>query len=111
LLNIVGKLIETAMARRLQGLAETYRLLPGEQMGARKGRSVDTALELLTEQVYTVWESKKHVASLLSLDILGAFDTVHPTRLLDVLRRKGVPPWVVRWIRAFITDRTTTLCF
>jgi hypothetical protein len=54
LLNTIGKLIETAMARRLQELAETHRLLPGEQMGARKGRSVDTALELLIEQVYTV---------------------------------------------------------
>ena len=92
LLNIVGKLIETAMATRLRDLAEKHRLLPNEQMGARKGRSVDTALELLTEQVYTIWESKKHIASLLSLDISRAFDIVHPIRLLDMLWQKGVVP-------------------
>ena len=91
LLNTVGKVIEWIMAKRLQDAAEEHRLLPDTQMGARRGRSVDTALELLTEQIYTTWESKKHVATLLSLDISGAFDTVHPIRLLDILRKKGLP--------------------
>ena len=52
--------------------------------------------------------SVKFVASLLSLDISGAFDTVNPI-LLDTLRQKGFPGWVVRWIRAFMTDMETTL--
>ena len=111
LLNTVGKVIEWIMAKRLQDAAEEHRLLPDTQMGARRGRSVDTALELLTEQIHTTWESKKHVATLLSLDISGAFDTVHPIRLLDILRKKGLPAWVVRWIRSFVTNRTTTLSF
>jgi hypothetical protein len=66
-------------------------------------------LELVTEQVRTIWKSKNHVASLLSLNIVGAFDTVNPTRLLDILWKKGLPGWIVRWVRAFITGRTTTL--
>ena len=78
-------------------------------MGGRKGRSTETALELLTEQVRTVWASGNFVASLLSLDISGAFDTVNPIRLLDILRKKGIPSWVVRWIRSFLMDRTTRL--
>ncbi len=78
-------------------------------MGARPGRSTKTALELLTGQVKTIWGSGKFVASLLSLDISGAFDTVNPTRLLYILRRKGLPGWIVQWIRAFMTDRRTTL--
>jgi hypothetical protein len=63
----------------------------------------------LTAQIKTIWGSGKFVASLLSLDISGAFDTVNPIRLLDILREKGFPGWVVRWIRAFITDRKTIL--
>jgi len=78
-------------------------------MGARLSRSTEIALELLTAQIKTVWGSGKFVASLLLLDILGAFDTVNPTRLLDILRKKGLPGWIVRWIRAFMTDRRTTL--
>jgi hypothetical protein len=51
----------------------------------------------------------KNVATLLSLNILGAFNTVNTTRLLNTLRRKKLPGWIIRWIRAFITDRKTTL--
>ena len=97
------------MAKRLSQAAEEHRLLPDTQMGARPGRSTETALELLTAQVKTIWGSGQFVASLLLLDISGAFDTVNSTRLLDILRRKGLPRWVVYWIKAFMTDRKTTL--
>jgi hypothetical protein len=46
---------------------------------------------------------------LLSLDLMGAFDRVHPTRLLDILRKKGMPGWLVRWVQAFSSSRTTIL--
>jgi hypothetical protein len=49
------------------------------------------------------------VASVLSLDISGAFDTVNHVRLLDNLRKKQVPLWFVRTIRSFLTDRETTI--
>jgi retron-type reverse transcriptase len=78
-------------------------------MGARAGRSTETALELLTRQVHTIWSSKRHVATLLSIDISGAFDTVNPSRLLDILRKKRLPYWIVQWVQAFITTRKTTL--
>ena len=45
----------------------------------------------------------------LSLDIAGAFDTVNHTRLLDNLRKKGIPYWFVRTLKSFLTDRSTTL--
>jgi hypothetical protein len=78
-------------------------------MGGRRNRSTYSALELLTEQVYTVWNSGKNVASLLSLDISGAFDTVVPLRLLDVLRKKGIPGWILRWVKSFLSERQTTI--
>src|SRR5271167_4172872 len=86
LLSTIGKVMETVTAKRIQTLAEEHRLLPGAQMGARKGRSVETALELLVEQVHTIWGTGNNVATLLSMDVLGAYDTVNATRLLDVLR-------------------------
>jgi hypothetical protein len=97
------------MAKRLSQAAEEHKLLPDTQMGARLGRSTKIALELLIAQVKIVWGFGKFVASLLSLDILGAFDIVNSTRLLDILRKKGLPSWVVHWIKAFITNRRTTL--
>src|SRR5579862_5135934 len=97
------------MARRLSELAEQHKLLPDTQMGNRKNRSTKAALELLIEQIHTIWSSKKHVASVLSLDISSAFDTVNHLRLLDNLRKKRVPLWLIQTVRSFLTDRTTTL--
>jgi hypothetical protein len=70
---------------------EEYHLLPKTQMGGRKNRSIEIALELLIKQIRIIWTSKKHVATLLSIDILGAFDIVNYIRLLEILRKKGLP--------------------
>jgi hypothetical protein len=78
-------------------------------MGGRKNRSIEIVLELLLEQIYTIWTSKKHVATLLPIDISGAFDTGNHIRLLEILKKKGLPPWIVRWTRAFLKNRSTTL--
>jgi exonuclease III len=111
LLNTMGKLLELVMGRRLSELAETNGLLPDTQMGARKGRSAETALQLITEQVYTIWNTPgpKKVATLLSLDISGAFDYVSHDRLLHNLRKRKIPEEIVKWVRSFLTDRTTTI--
>jgi hypothetical protein len=51
LLNIIGKVIKTITAIYLQDLAEARNLLLSSQMGARKNRSTETALDLLLSQV------------------------------------------------------------
>ncbi|TVY59574.1 putative RNA-directed DNA polymerase from transposon X-element, partial [Lachnellula suecica] len=109
LLNTIGKLVEAITAKRITEAIEQHGLIPNTQMGARRGRSIETALELLTEQIQTVWKSPKHVVTMLLLDLFGAFDTVHPERMLDVLRKRRMPGWVVRWVQSFMTNRTTTL--
>ncbi len=111
LLNTMGKLLELVIGRRLSELAETNGLLPDTQMGARKGRSAETVLQLLTEQVHTIWNTPgpKKVATLLSLDISGAFDYVSHDRLLHNLRKRKIPEMLVRWVGSFLTDRTTTI--
>lgn len=96
LLVTLGKALEAIVATTLRNCAETYGLLPEEQMGARKGRSTETAREIITDVVHTVWGiGKRNVASLLSLDMAGAFDNVSHERLLHNLRGKGVPAQIV----------------
>ncbi len=109
LLCSIGKVIEALTARRIRDVAEEHLLLPPLQMGNRQGRSTESALEVLTESVRTAWKNKTGVLSLLSLDISGAFDTVNHTRLLHVLREKGFPYLFVRFIKSFLTDRSTSL--
>ena len=109
LLSTIGKVIEMLAACRLSALAEHEKLLPDAQMGNRKNRSTDTALEMLTEQIHTVWQEGCQVASVLSLDISGAFDTVCHVRLLDNLRKKRVSLWFTKLVQSFLTDWNTTL--
>jgi hypothetical protein len=59
-------------------------------MGAHSGMSVDTALDFLIQQIHTTWQSKDCVATLLLLDITGAFDRVVPARLLHYMREKRI---------------------
>lgn len=75
-------------------------------MGARSGRSIVTALELLTEQVHTVWgQGKDKVASLLSMDVAGAFDTVSYECLLHNLQKRKIPGRIISWVESFLTER------
>lgn len=91
LLNTLGKLLEKVAAEKITKAAEEYRILPETQMGGRRHRSTLTAMELITEQVKSVWRGKDQVASLLSLDIAGAFDNVSHEQLLHIMRTKGFP--------------------
>jgi Reverse transcriptase (RNA-dependent DNA polymerase)/Endonuclease-reverse transcriptase len=110
LLNTLGKVIETVTAQYLQQLAETHSLLPNAQMGARKNRSTETALDLLLSQIRTTWKAGG-VATLLSMDISGAYDNVAKDRLIAALRQKGIPRPILGWVNSFMSDRSTTIVF
>jgi hypothetical protein len=110
LLNTLGKALESVIARRISTPSEEHSLLPAQHMGARPGRSIDTTLDLLVQQIYATWQNKDGVATLLSLDMTGAFDRVVPARLLHNMRERKILEWIVKWVGSFISNRTTTLC-
>jgi hypothetical protein len=87
LLSTLGKVLEGVVASRITALSEEHDLLLPQHMGARLGRSTETVLDLLLQQVVAAWQTCKGVASLLSLDMTGAFDRVVPTRLLHNLKK------------------------
>lgn len=111
LLEVLGKVIEATIGNRLRALAENHGLLPDRQMGARKGRSTDTALALLLGLIRAAWEEPGAVATVLSLDISGAFDRVIRERLIHVLRSRKVPRGICGWVNSFMLERRTTLAF
>jgi hypothetical protein len=110
LLNAMGKVIEKAISSRIAAAAEAQGLLPETQMGNRPERSTDLAIKLVVDATHTAWRHGA-VASLLQLDIKGAFDTVNHTRLLYTLQLQGFPLWVIRWVQSFLDNRTASLYF
>ena len=106
LMNTLGKIMEKVLAARLRDATETHQLLPQTQTGARPNRSTETALALLTDQIRTAW-SHGAVASVLALDVSGAFDRIPPPRLDHALARRRIPQWTRNVVRSFMTHRTT----
>src|SRR6266513_5243486 len=81
-------------------------------MGGRSRRSTLLALDLLTSCVQTAWRSRKNcVVLMLSLDISGAYDHVSTERLLRILQRKGLPEWVIKYVKNFMQGRRTRVAF
>ena len=84
-------------------------MLPPTHMGARKHQSSEHALHAVTAKIYEQWNNGKdgQVASLLLLDVSGAFDNISHKRLLHNLRKRKVDENTVRWIASFLSDRHT----
>jgi hypothetical protein len=59
LLNTLSKILKSIITRRINSLTKIHDMLSIFQMSDRKNKSCETALKLLIEQIYTVWNMKK----------------------------------------------------
>ena len=51
------------------------------------------------------------MASILSLDVAGAFNNVLYERLIHNLRTRKIPAKLVNWVNSFLKDRQSSLTF
>jgi hypothetical protein len=85
-------------------IAVSLKVLTKQQFGALPLRSATDLTSCLTYDVETALLQRK-VASVLTLDVKGAFDAVLPSRLVRRLREQGWPDHLIRWVTSFATDR------
>ncbi|KAL9561821.1 hypothetical protein ACKAV7_014083 [Fusarium commune] len=105
LLSCLGKGLERLIARRLAWAAVYYSVLHTQQAGALSKRS---ATDLVTALIHDIEEAfaRKKVATLVTMDVQGAFDTVMCNRLVLRLREQGWPDHLARWAGSFISGRS-----
>jgi len=104
--------MDSIIAKRISYVTEMHQVLPSTHVGGRKGRSTDHTLYVIIEKIYEAWNSPDpQVASLLLLDVSGAFDNVSHIRLLHNLRKRKIDERTVRWIASFLADRSTVISF
>ena len=72
LLNTMGKLLTAIISEQLTYYTERHSLLPPTHFGGRPGRTMTDALHTLIYKIKDAWR-KRQVASVLFLDIEGAF--------------------------------------
>ena len=110
LLNTIGKIMDAIIAKRISYITERHQLLPKTHIGGRKGRSTEHAIHMIIEEIYAAWNrADRQVASLLLLDVSGAFDNVSYKRLLYNLRRRRIDKKVVAWIASLLESRHTKI--
>jgi hypothetical protein len=89
-------------------------------MGAQPDNSaIDALLRTITPIAEAISIKKKSTSSLktaqrpavLTHDIEGAFNQVHPTTLQEVMHQRRMPLYLNRWVDAFNTDRRITFGF
>ncbi len=112
LLNIMSKALKSIMIKRLSDIVKTHQMLSNAQMKARRKRFVISTLDLLIDQVHTVWSCEiKYVIFMLSLDVVEAFDWVSHVRLLHTLKMKRMSSYIIEWTCSFLENRETSLIF
>jgi len=113
-----GKILEAIVAKRLSQAAIRCGATHPSQMGAQPENSaVDTLLRTITP-IATAISTKKttakrgvHRPAVLTHDIEGAFNQVHPTTLREVMHQRRMPIYLTKWITEFNTDRKLAFGF
>ncbi|KAE8228212.1 hypothetical protein CF326_g6866, partial [Tilletia indica] len=110
LLPCLGKVLEKIVARRLSFYAQKYGWIPPEQFGGMPGRSTDDAALTLVHDVEAGWAKREQrTTSALAFDVKGAFDATHGRRLVHQLYQIGCPLHLVRWVEAFLKERSAAV--
>jgi hypothetical protein len=110
LLNTLDKVLKSMIARRINDMTKTHDLLFVNQMSERKSRSCETVLKLLTKQIHTIWKMNKNkIATLLSMNVIEAYDHVSRERLLHNLKKRRISTWIVIWTNSFMQDKRISL--
>jgi hypothetical protein len=89
--NTLGMVLESVITLWILSLSEEHSLLPAQHMGDRPSRSIDIAHDFLVELIHATWQNKDGMATLLSLDMTGAFDRVIPAPLLHKMKERNIP--------------------
>lgn len=104
LTSIICKLLEHIIHSHIMKHFEEFDILANEQHGFRKGRSCETQLSALVDDLQQILD-KRSQADLIIMDFSKAFDTVPHQRLLAKLHHVGIRNNILPWINNFLTKR------
>ena len=104
LLSCISKGFERVISKRLSWTALTHNVFSSQHAGALPKRSATDLVAALTHDLEQALARGKQ-ATLVTLDVQGAFDALPPNRLLKRMQDQGWPLAIVRLVRSFLADR------
>lgn len=103
LLSTLGKGLEHLIAWRLAWTAIKHKVLHPQQFGALPCHSATNLATALVHDIEESW-ARGLSASILTLDLKGAFDAILSGRLNHQLHSQGWPTTVLHWVSSFTQD-------
>ena len=110
LISTMAKVLTAIVAENLSRIVEQHHLLPKTHFGGRPGRSTADAVHYIVHKISTAWRENK-VASVLFLDVEGAFPNAVTSKLIHNLKKRGIPETIVKFTTQLLSDRRTRLKF
>ena len=108
-LPIVSKLIERHVKAVVEDYLKDNSPISLRQWGFMSNRSTVSALIKVIED----WSSaldKGYEVCVVFFDVSKAFDTVPHSLLIAKLNELGLDPYLLQWIKSYLTDRTQCVC-
>ena len=105
ILSILSKIIERHIHRLLFDHLCNHYPISAQQWGFLPGRSTSSALIYVIDDWLTQLDNRREVYSVF-FDIRKAFDSVSHELLLSKLARIQVNPFIIEWIRSYLTNRS-----
>lgn len=105
LLSCLGKGLERLIAKRIAYLTILEGVASPQQVGALPGRAAVDLTTCLTHEIERALDLGL-TATLATMDVKGAFDSVLRNRLILRLQQQGWPSSLIRLIFTFASSRT-----
>ena len=110
LISTMAKVLTAIVAENISCLVEQHHLIPNTHFGGRLGRTTTDALHYLVHKIKQAWANNQ-VASVLFLNVEGAFPNAVTDRLLHNLRKRRIPNIYIKFITQLLTNRRTRIKF
>lgn len=105
-----ARALNACIADEITRQAELLGLIPSQQFGAHPGRSTTGSIHMMVHSIKEAWKQGQ-VATVLYMDIKGAFPSVDLQMLYHKLRLLGVPNKIVDWLGRRYANCMTRMVF
>jgi len=106
----MAKVLTAIASEDMSRLVEKHHLIPSTHFGGRPGRTTTDALHYLVNKIKDAWREGK-VASILFIDVEGAFPNAVTDRLIHNLRKRRIPKAYTDFVRRLLERCKTKLKF
>ena len=109
-LTCICKLFEHIICKHILAHLEDHKILTDLQHGFRSGRSCETQLVTIFQDLAQMHNKKGSQIDIAVLDFSKAFDTVPHGGLLSKLKHYGIDEKIWLWIYNFLKRKQETKC-